>query len=448
MPPWQRERLSFSNLLSLLTCHRPPHKRVEAGRAAEASTTDRPPSPLRKPPKRGFKKYDSSWIVEEEMFEWYSGEEWYPVRVGDLFREHYQVLGKLFFGSVSTVWLCRDLTGHKYVVLKVYVRKHRQAKQEPEIYSHLARIASNHPGQKVIRLPCDTFLAERKDIAGQQHQCLVFEPLGMSLKELCEFSGGKVKPEVLKPIIRSILEALDFLHTEAGVVHTDIQGGNILFRTKDETAFEQFEKEQWARPPGRKIKGNRILFDSRDVPQDIENLGSPVLCDFGDAVMGQESYAAHAMPDLYRPPEMILGIMWNEKIDIWGLAMTVWDAIEGKQLFKDKTPGRFESEGEHLAMTIALLGPPSKEYAQAAEEYFDEDGNWKLDMEIPKTTLEDEEKVLQGEERERFLTFMRRVLQWEPVDRPSAKELLNDPWLSVEDLSRAKPSDKKAEERE
>lgn len=69
-------------------------------------------------------------------------------------------------------------------------------------------------------------------------------------------------------------------------------------------------------------------------------------------------------------------------------------------------------------------------------------------MEIPKTTLEDEEKVLQGEERERFLTFMRRVLQWEPVDRPSAKELLNDPWLSVEDLSRAKPSDKKAEERE
>ena len=42
----------------------------------------------------------------------------------------------------------------------------------------------------------------------------------MSLKELCEFSGGKVKPEVLKPIIRSILEALDFLHTEAGVVHT------------------------------------------------------------------------------------------------------------------------------------------------------------------------------------------------------------------------------------
>lgn len=52
----------------------------------------------------------------------------------------------------------------------------------------------------------------------------------------------------------------------------------------------------------------------------------------------------------------------------------MWDAIEGKQLFKDKTPGRFESEGEHLAMTIALLGPPSKEYAQAAEEYFDEDG--------------------------------------------------------------------------
>lgn len=44
------------------------------------------------------------------MYPWYSGEEWYPVRVGQVFKERYQVLGKLFFGSVSTVWLCRDLT--------------------------------------------------------------------------------------------------------------------------------------------------------------------------------------------------------------------------------------------------------------------------------------------------------------------------------------------------
>ncbi|KAK7529993.1 putative serine/threonine protein kinase [Phyllosticta citribraziliensis] len=436
---------------SLLTRRTEPHKCDQASIAAGSSYAGRPPSPLRKPPTEGFQRYDSSWTVEEEMFPWYSGKSWYPVRVGDLFKERYQVIGKLFFGSVSTVWLCRDLIGHKYVTLKVYVQKHRQARQEPKMLAYLESVVSNHPGKKAIRLPCDTFEAERKDIRGQRHQCLIFEPLAMTLKELCEFSGGQVKPEVLKPVVRSILEALDFLHTEAGVVHTDIQGGNILFRPKDATVFEEFEKDQWEHPPGRKIdslwlrwlkwlfsRGERVLFDSRDVPQDAENLDSPVLGDFGDAVMGGDTYAAHVMPDLYRAPEMIIGIRWDEKIDIWGLAMTIWDAIEGRCLFQDTTPGRFESNDEHLAMTIALLGPPEKEFAQMGasyEKYFDEEGNWKLDMKIPETSLEAEEQVLEGDERDQFLAFMRRILQWDSDDRPSAKELLDDPWLSTERAS-------------
>lgn len=112
-------------------------------------------------------------------------------------------------------------SGHKYVALKVYVRKYRQAEQEPRIFAHLQNVKSDHRGQRRVRVACDTFLAQRKDIPGQQHQCLVFEPLGMSLKELCDSSeGGRVKPAVLKPMIRALLEALDFLHTEAGVVHT------------------------------------------------------------------------------------------------------------------------------------------------------------------------------------------------------------------------------------
>ncbi|KAK8243410.1 kinase-like domain-containing protein [Phyllosticta capitalensis] len=440
---WREKRPLLPRVLSLFVCHRDHGKSVDAEPSSPTSS-QRAPSPLRNPPKRGFKKYDSSWIVEEEMYPWYSGKEWYPVRVGQVFKERYQVLGKLFFGSVSTVWLCRDLTGHKYVALKVYVRKYRQADQEPRIFAHLQNVKSDHGGQKYVRVACDTFFAQRKDIRGQQHQCLVFEPLGMSLKELCEFSeGGRVKPAVLKPIIRTLLEALDYLHTEAGVVHTDIQGGNILFRMKDpESAFQEFERDQWQNPPGRKNKGKRVIYDSRDVPQSIDDLGPPVLCDFGDAVMGEETYAGHVMPDLYRAPEMIMGVKWDEKIDIWGLAMTIWDAVEGEHLFKDKTQGRFEADGEHLAMTIALLGIPTKEMAQSggkSDQYFDEEGNWKADVEIPKTSLEEEEKVLQGEERDKFLAFMRRILQWDSDDRPSAKKLLDDPWLLVEDLPGDEP---------
>jgi serine/threonine-protein kinase SRPK3 len=52
---------------------------------------------------------DSSYLLEEETFSWYDPEAFYPVRIGEIFRSKYQVLGKLGYGSVSSAWLCRDL---------------------------------------------------------------------------------------------------------------------------------------------------------------------------------------------------------------------------------------------------------------------------------------------------------------------------------------------------
>lgn len=56
-----------------------------------------------------------------------------------------------------------------------------------------------------------------------------------------------------------------------------------------------------------------------------------------------------------------------------------------------------------------------------------------LDWDEPKQggSLEDEEENLEGEEKEVFLAFLRKMLQWRPEDRQSAKELLKDPWLCV-----------------
>ena len=48
-------------------------------------------------------------FLEEEGFSWYSVEKWLSVQIGQVFESRYQVLLKLGFGSVSTVWLCRDL---------------------------------------------------------------------------------------------------------------------------------------------------------------------------------------------------------------------------------------------------------------------------------------------------------------------------------------------------
>jgi hypothetical protein len=47
-------------------------------------------------------------------------------------------------------------------------------------------------------------------------------------------------------------------------------------------------------------------------------------------------------------------------------------------------------------------------------------------------TLEEEEENLEGEQKACFLAFIRRMLQWRPEQRPSASELLRDPWLKME----------------
>jgi serine/threonine-protein kinase SRPK3 len=47
--------------------------------------------------------------VEEEAIPGYAATRYYPVRIGQIFRNRYQVAGKLGFGTTSTVWLARDL---------------------------------------------------------------------------------------------------------------------------------------------------------------------------------------------------------------------------------------------------------------------------------------------------------------------------------------------------
>ena len=44
-------------------------------------------------------------------------------------------------------------------------------------------------------------------------------------------------------------------------------------------------------------------------------------------------------------------------------------------------------------------------------------------------SLEERESSLEGEGKERFLAMMRKMLQWDPSKRASAKELADDEWI-------------------
>lgn len=50
--------------------------------------------------------------------------------------------------------------------------------------------------------------------------------------------------------------------------------------------------------------------------------GPLVICDFGAARIG-DKHAGDVMPGLYRAPEIILGMEWDSKIDIWSVGVMV-----------------------------------------------------------------------------------------------------------------------------
>lgn len=53
-------------------------------------------------------QFDTASLMEEERLPFYEAEQFYPVHIGEVLHSRYKVLGKLGYGSYSTVWLCRD----------------------------------------------------------------------------------------------------------------------------------------------------------------------------------------------------------------------------------------------------------------------------------------------------------------------------------------------------
>ena len=82
---------------------------------------------------------------------------------------------------------------------------------------------------------------------------------------------------------------------------------------------------------------------------------------------------------------------------------------------------------------VALLGSPHLEFlrnSQASWKYFEEStGEWNGAIEIPSRSWEDSDSRFEGEERAMFLDIIRKMLHWIPEKRPTAKELLEHPWL-------------------
>ncbi|KAK2809434.1 hypothetical protein FQN50_003893 [Emmonsiellopsis sp. PD_5] len=387
---------------------------------------------------------DSSIAFEEETLPFYEHEQYYPARLGEVFNTRYQLVGKLGYGAYSTVWLCRDLIEHKYAALKISTQLKKFPKKgraELNIYEHLSELNSTHPGQGYIRELHDTF-----EIQGplSSHQCLALQPMHMSLHDLIQ----KYRPldvSMLREVLKRLLNVLDFLHTEAHIIHTDLKADNLMFSIDDNSMLESFEKSELEDPSPRKIiDDTREIYRSRSLGMPKNNAwGDLALCDFGEARIGQvqQDTGPFIQPHIYRAPEVTFEIPWGASVDIWNVGTLIWDLFEGRHLFGNimDEQGHYDPF-KHMAQVVALLGPPPKELMLRSEtigQCFDADGNWQAGNheKIPDISFEDLETRLAGNDKVLFLKFIRSMLSWLPEDRRTARELLDDPWLNEEESS-------------
>ncbi|KAF5660167.1 CMGC SRPK kinase [Fusarium heterosporum] len=303
-----------------------------------------------------------------------------------------------------------------------------QLENELDAYKRISEASSEYPGRETVRELLASF-----DIIGPDgfHRGMLHRPLWECLEAfLYRTPDKRFLAPLLAFVLRRLFLALEFLHTECKVIHTNINSVNIIFATGDDTVFTAFEEEALEIPCPRKIADGRTIYQSRQ--HKIPTLGGlPILCDFGSAEFGDKEHPEVAQPQIYRSPEVILEVPWSYEIDIWNGGCM--DLFQGRGLFTGQDPElqTYRSRA-HPAEIIALLGPPPQSLLQSGKDshrFFTEIG-FRNDIPIPeRTTLEEQETRLDGRNRHTFLAMMRKILQWDPSKRGSAKELAEDDWI-------------------
>merc|ERR1719188_986252 len=238
----------------------------------------------------------------------------------------------------------------------------------------------------------------------KEHLIIVTELLRDNLYEFSKFNRESGEPPYftlgrLQRITRQVLVALEYIHS-LWLVHADLKPENILIKS-----YSRCEVK---------------------------------VIDFGSSCFVDDQLTSYIQSRSYRAPEVMLGLGYDQKIDIWSLGCIIAELWTGYVLFQN------ESVQSLLARILGIIGDFPYHLmtrGRYVPQYFTQDGQLYQDIDGPacpergrrlhllvpkKTSLRQRMRT----ESEEFLSFLSQLLQLDPAMRPTASEALEHPWLS------------------
>ncbi|XP_068305759.1 uncharacterized protein [Pyrus communis] len=232
----------------------------------------------------------------------------------------------------------------------------------------------------------------------REHLLIVCELLKANLYEFHKFnreSGGEVYFTMprLQSITIQCLEALQFLHG-LGMIHCDLKPENILVKS-----YSRCEVK---------------------------------VIDLGSSCFETDHLCSYVQSRSYRAPEVILGLPYDKKIDIWSLGCILAELCTGNVLFQNDSPATL------LARVMGIISPIDQGMLAKGRDtykYFtknhmlyerNQETN-RLEYLIPKKTSL-RHRLPMGDQS--FIDFIAHLLEINPKKRPSASDALKHPWLS------------------